>query len=139
MQNNIELSDEEKLFAYTHKDTLTILGIVVNASTISAKEVSTNISTYVAKSVAGSVSESVAKNVADEVKKEAIKSTKESLNELLGAITKLDNGATTLNDGITKYNKEGISAISNIVNSNVKEYETRLNEINKLAKEYFLF
>ena len=136
MQNNIELSDEEKLFAYTHKDTLTILGIVVNASTISAKEVSTNISTYVAKSVAASVSESVAKNVADEVKKEAIQSTKESLNELLGAITKLDNGATTLNDGITKYNKEGISAISNIVNSNVKEYETRLNEINKLAKEY---
>ena len=136
MQNNIELNDEEKVFAYTHKDTLTILGIVINASEVSAKDVSTNISTYVASSVAGNVSESVAKTVANNVKSVAVENTKKSLNELLNAITKLDNGALTLNEGITKYNNEGISEISKIVNNNVKEYEIRLNELNKLAKEY---
>ena len=136
MQNNIELNDEEKVFAYTHKDTLTILGIVINASEVSAKDVSTNISTYVASSVAGNVSESVAKTVANNVKSVAVENTKKSLNELLNAIIKLDNGALTLNEGITKYNNEGISEISKIVNNNVKEYEIRLNELNKLAKEY---
>ncbi len=136
MQSNIELGDEEKVFAYTHKDTLTILGIVVNASEVSAKDVSTNISTYVAKNVAGSVSESVASAVANEVKSVALASTKNSLNELLSAITKLEEGATLLNNGITTYNNEGISAITSLVNVNVKEYEIRLNELNKLAKEY---
>lgn len=136
MQNNIELTDEEKVFAYTHKDTLTILGIVVNASQVSAKDVSTNISTYVAKSVAGSVSENVATTVANKVKNAALESTKKSLTDLLSAITKLDNGASLLNNGITKYNNEGISAITSLVNNNVKEYEIRLNELNKLAKEY---
>lgn len=136
MQNNIKLTDEEKVFAYTHKDTLTILGIVVNASQVSAKDVSTNISTYVAKSVAGSVSENVATTVANKVKNAALKSTKNSLTDLLNAITKLDDGASLLNNGITKYNNEGISAITSLVNNNVKEYEIRLNELNKLAKEY---
>ena len=136
MQNNIELTDEEKVFAYSHKDTLTILGIVVNASQVSAKDVSTNISTYVAKSVAGSVSENVATTVANKVKNAALESTKKSLTDLLNAITKLDNGASLLNNGITKYNNEGISAITSLVNNNVKEYEIRLNELNKLAKEY---
>lgn len=136
MQNNIELTDEEKVFAYSHKDTLTILGIVVNASEVSAKDVSTNISTYVAKSVAGSVSENVATTVANKVKNAALESTKNSLTDLLSAITKLDDGASLLNNGITKYNNEGISAITSLVNNNVKEYEIRLNELNKLAKEY---
>lgn len=136
MQNNIELTDEEKVFAYSHKDILTILGIVVNASQVSAKDVSTNISTYVAKSVAGSVSENVATTVANKVKNAALESTKNSLTGLLNAITKLDNGASLLNNGITKYNNEGISAITSLVNNNVKEYEIRLNELNKLAKEY---
>lgn len=74
--------------------------------------------------------------MANKVKNAALESTKNSLTDLLNAITKLDNGASLLNNGITKYNNEGISAITSLVNNNVKEYEIRLNELNKLAKEY---
>ena len=74
--------------------------------------------------------------MANKVKNAALESTKNSLTDLLSAITKLDDGASLLNNGITKYNNEGISAITSLVNNNVKEYEIRLNELNKLAKEY---
>lgn len=132
LANNIELSEEEKIFAYTHNDTLNTLKIVINTSTISAKEVSTNISNYVAQNVSEKVSENIAINISNTYNEK----TKESLNELLNGIIKLSNGSTSLYEGVNKYNNEGIKVISDLVNQNVKKYEIRLNEMSKLAKEY---
>ena len=130
-----------------------------------AKQVAGGTAENVAKQVAPSVAEktamTVADTVADEVKTEVLKQVKnqmetllnEGLTPLTAGIKELDkgvsqlkdgtkelnDGATKLSDGIIKFNNEGISKISNFVNSDLQNLVTRGKKIEQLANEYDKF
>ena len=130
-----------------------------------AKQVASGTAENVAKQVAPSVAEktamTVADTVSDEVKTEVLKQVKnqmetllnEGLTPLTAGIKELDkgvsqlkdgtkelnDGATKLSDGIVKFNNEGISKISNFVNSDLQNLVTRGKKIEQLANEYDKF
>ena len=127
-----------------------------------AKQVAGATAESVAKQVAPSVAEktaiSVASSVAKEVKAEILKQVKTQLQTLLdegltpltsgikeldkGAsklkegTSKLNEGASKLSDGITKFDNEGISKISNFVNTDLQNLVTRGKKLEQLANEY---
>lgn len=130
-----------------------------------AKQVAGGTAESVAKQVAPSVAEktaiSVASSVAEEVKAEILKQVKTQLQTLLdeGLIpltsgikeldkgasklkegtSKLNEGASKLSDGIVKFDNEGISKISNFVNTDLQNLVTRGKKLEQLAKEYDKF
>ena len=130
-----------------------------------AKQVAGATAESVAKQVAPSVAEktaiSVASSVAKEVKAEILKQVKTQLQTLLdegltpltsgikeldkGAsklkegTSKLNEGASKLSDGITKFDNEGISKISNFVNTDLQNLVTRGKKLEQLANEYDKF
>lgn len=130
-----------------------------------AKQVAGGTAESVAKQVAPSVAEktaiSVAGSVADEVKAEVLKQVKTQLQTLLDegltpltagikeldkgvsqlkeGTSELNKGAGKLSDGITKFDNEGISKISNFVNTDLQNLVTRGKKLEQLAKEYDKF
>ena len=130
-----------------------------------AKQVAGGTAESVAKQVAPSVAEktaiSVASSVAEEVKEEVLKQVKTQLQTLLDegltpltagikeldkgvsqlkeGTSELNKGAGKLSDGITKFDNEGISKISNFVNTDLQNLVTRGKKLEQLAKEYDKF
>ena len=130
-----------------------------------AKQVAGGTAESVAKQIAPSVAEktaiSVASSVAEEVKAEVLKQVKTQLQTLLDegltpltagikeldkgvsqlkeGTSELNKGAGKLSDGITKFDNEGISKISNFVNTDLQNLVTRGKKLEQLAKEYDKF
>ena len=130
-----------------------------------AKQVAGGTAESVAKQVAPSVAEktaiSVASSVAEEVKEEVLKQVKTQLQTLLDegltpltagikeldkgvsqlkeGTSELNKGAGKLSDGIVKFDNEGISKISNFVNTDLQNLVTRGKKLEQLAKEYDKF
>lgn len=57
-------------------------------------------------------------------------------NELTEGANTISEGATNLADGITKFNKEGIQAICNYINSDLKDIQLRLEKLQELSEQY---
>ena len=105
------------------------------------------------KQTASETAQGVSTLVANEVAKQAKETTIESLkvlNENISTLTNglykinvgsttLTDGVSTLTDGITKFDNEGISAIANLVNGDVKSTEARIESLIKLGKAYDSF
>ena len=103
-----------------------------------SKEVAEKVATETALTVSNKVSLSLAPQVANKVKSESIKSMTSSLNTLYDGVNTLDNGINMLSDGITKFNENGITKLTNLVNS-LKVSGNRLKAIQKLGNEYDSF
>ena len=139
--------------------------VAKNTATTVSKQVASQVAGTVAKQVAEDTAEQTAKTVAKEVgnqvKVAATKNIKSKMQTLLdegitplseglekinkGAIElssgtrKLNNGTIELNKGIHKYNAEGISKISKIVNNELKNLEIRAKKLKELSDEYNSF
>lgn len=57
-------------------------------------------------------------------------------NQLTSGAGELSNGAKTLSDGMTKFDKEGISKICNYLNGDLKDISIRLEKLQELARGY---
>ncbi len=112
-------------------------------------EVSYKTAEQTAVSTAETLSNNVATDVANTAKDKTVKSLK-VLNQNVSTLTSglkqlndgsntLSNGIDTLATGISKFDEEGISAISNLVNGDVKEIQGRLEALMKLGKAYDSF
>ncbi len=123
-----------------------IKSVVENVSKIVAKSTASDVayqtSIEVATSTASSLSSMIATNVAETAKT----NTLESLKTLSSALVKLSDGATSVNDGaielnagIEKFDSEGISTITNLVNNNLKNFEERAKALVNLSKDYSTF
>ena len=58
---------------------------------------------------------------------------------LVEGTDKLKDGSITLVDGIHKYNVEGISKITSLINNDLYNLKTRLQRLEKLSKDYNKF
>lgn len=58
---------------------------------------------------------------------------------LANGVNKLYLGSVSLNDGITKYNEDGITKINNFVNINVKTTQDRVEALINLGEKYNTF
>ena len=99
-----------------------------------------------AKQTAEETAKEVSKTVADEVKSAATTKTIDSLNTLASSLNTLSSGLKSINDGanelssgLNKFNDEGISKVSDIVNNNLKEKVNKLNSLRTLSKSYNTF
>ena len=85
------------------------------------------------------VSGSVAVNVATQVKNTVINKVVVSLNELVGGLDSLVEGTSTLATGMQQFDNQGISKISNFVNTDLKNGTNKIKQLQKLAKDYNTF
>ena len=60
----------------------------------------------------------------------------EANNMLNDGAKTLSNGADTLANGMSKFNKEGISKICNVINGDMKDVSAKLEKLQELANEY---
>ena len=60
-------------------------------------------------------------------------------SEVKEGTSKLAEGGNTLADGLTQYNDEAIKPIANLINGNLKDKISRLEELKKLADNYSSF
>lgn len=125
-----------------------------------ARQTATTTAEQVSITTASKVSEEVANLVANQVKDAATKKTIESLNVLSSGINELShglkeldsgvnslsegtssltNGAKTLYEGTNKFNKDGISKISELVNKNIKPKINSVKQLKKLSENYSSF
>ena len=123
-----------------------IKSVVENVSKIVAKSTASDVayqtSIEVATSTASSLSSMIATNVAETAKTNTIESLKTlsaALVKLSDGATSLNNGATELSTGLEKFDSEGISAITSLVNNNLKGFEERAKALVNLSKEYSTF
>ncbi|MBR3133057.1 MAG: hypothetical protein IKG42_03170 [Clostridia bacterium] len=58
---------------------------------------------------------------------------------LSNGATKLSDGAKTLADGITKFDSEGIQAICNFINGDIKDLSLRIKKLKELSQKYQSF
>ena len=84
------------------------------------KNVSSEIAYGTAKTTAKTTAEKTSEQVATQVADTAKTTTVTSLKTLNTNVEKLVNGSNELNDGIAKFDAEGISKIADLVNGNVK-------------------
>lgn len=64
---------------------------------------------------------------------------KDALNQLTSGTDTLENGANELQNGMRKFDEEGIQKIYNIVNNNVRDLQFRVKELRELSNEYNTF
>lgn len=57
-------------------------------------------------------------------------------NQLTAGASTLSDGANTLANGMSKFNKEGVQSICNLVNGDLKDISLRLEKLQELAEEY---
>lgn len=135
MKNN-----EEAIKAVTNAATTAATLSATKTANYVAEKVSKSVATEAAMNsalaVAKSVSGSVASNVANTVKEESIKSVSNSLGTLYAGIDELDSGIIKLSSGISKFNKEGINNISNLVNTKLKDTSARAEKLIELGENY---
>lgn len=127
----------------------------IEASGNAATSVATNVSGYVAKKVSDQVSVSVAEKtaittasnissslpqeVANQVKNATIEAMIDKLSELYSGVSELDNGIIELSSGINKFNNEGITKLTGIINNDVRIITNKINTIVKLGEDYKTF
>lgn len=105
-----------------------------------AKTVSDNLSVSISKKTAITVAENVAKSTANQVStgvvKESTQTITNSLNELYNGLDKIDTGINELSEGITKFNTEGITKLTSIINNELNPTSQRVKQLLKLGTEY---
>lgn len=123
-----------------------IKSVVENVSkvvaTTTASDVAYQTSVEVATTTANTLSSMIATTVADTAKNNTIESLKtlsSALFELNNGVTELNSGVIELSSGIEKFDSDGINAISNLVNNNLKDFEERAKDLVNLSKEYNTF
>lgn len=123
-----------------------IKSVVENVSkvvaTTTASDVAYQTSVEVATTTANTLSSMIAITVADTAKNNTIESLKtlsSALFELNNGVTELNSGVIELSSGIEKFDSDGINAISNLVNNNLKDFEERAKALVNLSKEYNTF
>ena len=107
-------------------------------STYVAEKVSKNVTKSLSKKVSISTAESVSALVYENTIKGSVNNTKDSLNELYKAISKIDEGTTKLYNGLNTYNTDGINKISSLM-SGTKTMEERVSALVNLSNEYNSF
>lgn len=60
-------------------------------------------------------------------------------SELANGSEQLAEGTKTLSEGMNKFDVDGIKKITNIINGDVKNLDSRLDALKKLAKDYKSF
>lgn len=114
-----------------------------NTSSYVAEKVSKNVSVTIAEKVALETSSQVASTLApllaEEVKNASIKTISSSMNTLYKGVETLDKGINDLSTGISTYNKEGITKLSDMVQSDLKSTANRMEALVKLGEEYETF
>lgn len=70
---------------------------------------------------------------------EKILTLKNALKQLTNGTIELSKGAEQLDNGMSKFDKEGIEKIYQLVNEDVKDLQTRLEKLQDLAEEYNTF
>ena len=68
-----------------------------------------------------------------------IENLKDALNQLTTGTDTLENGANELQNGMRKFDEEGIQKIYNIVNNNVRDLQFRVKKLRELSNEYNTF
>lgn len=68
-----------------------------------------------------------------------IEKLKDALNQLTAGTDTLENGANELQNGMRKFDEEGIQKIYNIVNNNVRDLQSRVKKLRELSNEYNTF
>ena len=68
-----------------------------------------------------------------------IEKLKEALNQLTAGTDTLENGANELQNGMRKFDEEGIQKIYSIVNNNVRDLQLRVKKLRELSNEYNTF
>ena len=68
-----------------------------------------------------------------------IEKLKEALNQLTAGTDTLENGANELQNGMRKFDEEGIQKIYSIVNNNVRDLQSRVKKLRELSNEYNTF
>lgn len=68
-----------------------------------------------------------------------IEKLKDALNQLTAGTDTLENGANELQNGMRKFDEEGIQKIYNIVNNNVRDLQFRVKKLRELSNEYNTF
>ncbi len=138
---------------------------IIEASGIaSAKKIATQTAettaTTVASMVGQQVGATVASEVANQVKAAALSNIASSMTELSNGLDQLTDGlqqlsngtselangseqlaegTKTLSEGMNKFDVDGIKKITNIINGDVKNLDSRLDALKKLAKDYKSF
>ena len=102
-----------------------------------ASETASTVSTMVAQQVALSAKAKTVESL--DTLNTNISTLTSGLKELNDGSTVLNNGINTLTEGITRFDNEGISAIANFVNGDVKTTQARLEALMKLGKAYDSF
>ena len=64
---------------------------------------------------------------------------KDALNQLTAGSDTLENGANELQNGMRKFDEEGIQKIYSIVNNNVRDLQSRVEKLRELSNEYNTF
>ena len=64
---------------------------------------------------------------------------KDALNQLTSGTDTLENGANELQNGMRKFDEEGIQKIYSIVNNNVRDLQFRVKKLRELSNEYNTF
>ena len=64
---------------------------------------------------------------------------KDALNQLTAGTDTLENGANELQNGMRKFDEEGIQKIYSIVNNNVRDLQLRVKKLRELSNEYNTF
>ena len=68
-----------------------------------------------------------------------IETLKNALNQLTAGTDALENGANELQNGMRKFDEEGIQKIYSIVNNNVRDLQSRVEKLRDLSNEYNTF
>lgn len=68
-----------------------------------------------------------------------IENLKDALNQLTTGTDTLENGANELQNGMRKFDEEGIQKIYSIVNNNVRDLQFRVEKLRELSNEYNTF
>ena len=68
-----------------------------------------------------------------------IEKLEDALNQLTAGTDTLENGANELQNGMRKFDEEGIQKIYSIVNNNVRDLQFRVKKLRELSNEYNTF
>lgn len=98
-------------------------------------------STYASvRQVAAETAATTARNVASQVADSIQKGFGDKLNVMMGEMVKgidqLFDGAQKLSEGMSKFDREGIQTLNNVVNSKLKNTSTKAKRLMQLADEY---
>lgn len=114
------------------------VGSGFNSSAIEEKLFNTiyNNMQNVAVQTASETARTVAAQVADSIQTGISEKLNTLMDEVIKGIDQILVGADDLNDGMRKFDQEGIQTLSNFVNGDIKNTSRKLERLTKLADEY---